>query len=452
MPTPFESAQLNLQLFNLRREPVLREARLWFVTEFNPNTLADAAALAGGERNAAFRMVISYWEMAASLVTTGAIDAEAFLAAHGEIVATLGQNLSDPARTASGLRRARLLQAHRAGGHNAARRPCDHAAAQRQAPRGGRGRSEQELKPFCTKNAASESAAFFGFQLPNSALPMIYFAVSGSWSGRPGSNRRHSAWEADVLPLNYSRAQDDYSGSLRVEIDQTAFPGIHSACMPLLRTRATLEAMPQNASAPLSDPERELGVSGRHRVLTRTRLLDGWSPVERVHYELTFRDGSVEVHDRDLNARGDGVTTLLFSRERGTVLLLRQPRIVATLRGDRSGETLEACSGLHESATPELSAHLEVLEETGYEPQNLTHIATVYGSPGGSLELIHLFTAEYTAARPNPGGGLRQEGEDIEVLEMPLREALALMRTGALRDARTMLLLQHLALTGLCSS
>lgn len=91
MPTPFESAQLNLQLFNLRREPVLREARLWFVTEFNPNTLADAAALAGGERNAAFRMVISYWEMAASLVTTGAIDAEAFLAAHGEIVATLGK-------------------------------------------------------------------------------------------------------------------------------------------------------------------------------------------------------------------------------------------------------------------------------------------------------------------------------------------------------------------------
>ncbi|MGI4829044.1 MAG: DUF4760 domain-containing protein, partial [Janthinobacterium lividum] len=72
MPTPFESAQLNLQLFELRREPVLRAARLWFTTEFNPESFADLATLASGERNASFRMVISYWEMAASLVTTGA--------------------------------------------------------------------------------------------------------------------------------------------------------------------------------------------------------------------------------------------------------------------------------------------------------------------------------------------------------------------------------------------
>ena len=87
MPTPFESAQLNLQLFDLRREPVLREARSWFLLEFNPESLAEFIALVSGERNAAFRMVISYWDMAASLVTTGAIDPHAFLAAHGEILA-----------------------------------------------------------------------------------------------------------------------------------------------------------------------------------------------------------------------------------------------------------------------------------------------------------------------------------------------------------------------------
>jgi hypothetical protein len=104
MPTPFESAQLNLQLFDLRREPVLREARAWFLSEFNPETLADLAALAGGERNASFRMVLSYWEMATSLVTTGAIDAEAFLAAHGEIFATFSkiQPLLAEMRAASG--------------------------------------------------------------------------------------------------------------------------------------------------------------------------------------------------------------------------------------------------------------------------------------------------------------------------------------------------------------
>ena len=88
MPTPYESAQLNLRLFELRREPVLREAREWFLWEFNPDSLADIVATMNTERNAAFRMVMSYWEMAASMVTTGAIDAESFLAAHGEIFGT----------------------------------------------------------------------------------------------------------------------------------------------------------------------------------------------------------------------------------------------------------------------------------------------------------------------------------------------------------------------------
>jgi hypothetical protein len=91
MPTPFESAQLNLQLFDLRREPVLREARAWFMSEFNPESLPEVVALVSGERNASFRMVISYWEMAASLVTTGAVDADAFRAAHGEIFATFSK-------------------------------------------------------------------------------------------------------------------------------------------------------------------------------------------------------------------------------------------------------------------------------------------------------------------------------------------------------------------------
>ncbi len=193
-------------------------------------------------------------------------------------------------------------------------------------------------------------------------------------------------------------------------------------------------------------------VSTRHRLLSRERILEGWSPVDRVYYEQRFRDGSVEVHDRDLNARGDGVTVLLFSQERGTVLLLRQPRIVATLRGERSGETLEACSGLLESDTPETCARREVLEETGYLVENLTQVASLYASPGASLELIHLFTAEVTGESRAPGGGLRAEGEDIEVCELCLPDALTSIRNGTIRDARTVLLLQHLALSGTLST
>ena len=91
MPTPFENALLNLKLFDLRREAVLREARDWFIREFTPETFEELVSIATGERNASFRMVLGYWDMAASLVTTGAVDGDAFRAAHGEIFATFGK-------------------------------------------------------------------------------------------------------------------------------------------------------------------------------------------------------------------------------------------------------------------------------------------------------------------------------------------------------------------------
>ncbi|NYF78663.1 DUF4760 domain-containing protein [Granulicella arctica] len=91
MPTPFENAELNLKLFELRREPTLRKARDWFLREFNPDSFAELVAFVRSEHNAAFRMVLSYWNMAASLVTTGAIEADTFRAAHDEIFATFSK-------------------------------------------------------------------------------------------------------------------------------------------------------------------------------------------------------------------------------------------------------------------------------------------------------------------------------------------------------------------------
>ena len=104
MATPFESALLNLKLFELRREPILREARQWFLRDFNPETFEEAVSLVSGERNASFRMVIGYWDMAASLVTSGAIDAPSFLAAHGEIFLTFSkiQPFLEQARAVTG--------------------------------------------------------------------------------------------------------------------------------------------------------------------------------------------------------------------------------------------------------------------------------------------------------------------------------------------------------------
>jgi hypothetical protein len=91
MPTPFESAQLNLKLFELRRDPVLRQARDWFLLEFHPQSMADFMAEISGSHNTWIRMVLGYWEMAASMVTTSAIDPTAFLAAHGEIFGTFSK-------------------------------------------------------------------------------------------------------------------------------------------------------------------------------------------------------------------------------------------------------------------------------------------------------------------------------------------------------------------------
>jgi hypothetical protein len=91
MPTPFESAQLILKLFEIRRDPVLREARQWFLSDFNPVTWEECGAIIGSERNSSFRMVVGYWDMAASLVTHGAIDVDMFRAANNEVVATFAK-------------------------------------------------------------------------------------------------------------------------------------------------------------------------------------------------------------------------------------------------------------------------------------------------------------------------------------------------------------------------
>jgi len=91
MPRFAMQVQTLIQLFDLRREPVLREARAWFLADFNPDTIEDVMAALAGGRNASFRMVLGYWDMAASLVTTGAIDTEAFLAAHSEVFGTFGK-------------------------------------------------------------------------------------------------------------------------------------------------------------------------------------------------------------------------------------------------------------------------------------------------------------------------------------------------------------------------
>jgi nudix-type nucleoside diphosphatase (YffH/AdpP family) len=184
----------------------------------------------------------------------------------------------------------------------------------------------------------------------------------------------------------------------------------------------------------------------RLEVLSITTLLEGWSKVIRVFYRQLRRDGTLQQQDRDLLDRGDGVTTLLHNPARGTVLLLRQPRIVVAMRtNDATGEMLEACSGqLPPGELPLACALREIEEETGHRVTSLKSLGSAYACPGASLEIIHLFLGEYQdAALHAAPGGLQHEGEDIELMEMPLIEAMRLIDSGEIRDARTLLVLER---------
>ena len=112
MPTPYESAKLILQIFEMRRETLIREARLWFVRDFNPVTIDDFKTDLSGPHNAHIRMVVGYWDMACSLVTHDAIDREMFLDANGEIFATFAkiQHLLPQVREISGPNFAKHLE------------------------------------------------------------------------------------------------------------------------------------------------------------------------------------------------------------------------------------------------------------------------------------------------------------------------------------------------------
>ena len=185
----------------------------------------------------------------------------------------------------------------------------------------------------------------------------------------------------------------------------------------------------------------------RNHIVGVTTLLEGWSKVIRVVYRQLRRDGSRQFQDRDLLDRGDGVTVLLYNKTKGTVLLLKQPRIVATMRGHSSGEMIEACNGLIEDEHPMECARREVLQETGHQPIDIVPVAQVYACPGGSLEIVHLFFAQYSdSTQVESGGGLHDEGEDIELSEVPFEQAMRWIDDGVIQDGRTILALQFACL------
>ncbi|MDE2385915.1 MAG: NUDIX domain-containing protein [Alphaproteobacteria bacterium] len=180
-----------------------------------------------------------------------------------------------------------------------------------------------------------------------------------------------------------------------------------------------------------------------YRIISRSIMAKGWSSLTRLEVEATDESGQTTLLPREVADHGDGATVLPVDWARGMVLLVRQWRAGVAF-GGHEPFLLETCAGLLDADHPEECVRREALEELGTRVRNIRHIADCYTSPGALSERLSLFIADYEEQdRIHQGGGLAHEHEDIEVVELPLAEAYEAIARGGIRDAKTIILLQH---------
>jgi nudix-type nucleoside diphosphatase (YffH/AdpP family) len=169
-----------------------------------------------------------------------------------------------------------------------------------------------------------------------------------------------------------------------------------------------------------------------------------WSWLRKFVCRYTRRDGRVERQVREIHHHGHGAAVLPYDATRGTVLLVSQMRLAAWLEG-HTEPMIEACAGLLDGDDPATCVVREAEEELGYGIRNVRELTSVFMTPGAVTEKLTLFLADYTPeCRIGAGGGLEHEGEDIEVLEVPLTEAQQMALDGRISDAKTTMLLLYL--------
>ncbi|MCF6140464.1 GDP-mannose pyrophosphatase NudK [Flavobacterium sp. K77] len=179
--------------------------------------------------------------------------------------------------------------------------------------------------------------------------------------------------------------------------------------------------------------------------IQKTELLsDNWYILNKVTFDFQKKDNSWITQKREVYDRGNGAAILLYNAEQKTVILTRQFRLPTYLNGNASGMSIEVCAGLLDQDQPEQCIIRETEEETGYRLSNVTKIMESYMSPGAVTEILYLFTGAYNASmKVSEGGGVEHEEENIEVLEMPFDQAYAMIATGEIKDAKTIMLLQY---------
>jgi len=245
-----------------------------------------------------------------------------------------------------------------------------------------------------------------------------------------------SAGSDEMVELARSRGLPVYTDVLEVPpAGTTGRPGLD---VPDARGRKGLDEAGRDLTGNPGVRVRDVELTG-----------SGWHVLRRTTFDYRHRDGHWSTESRETYDRGNGATILLHDVQRRTVLLTRQFRYPVYVNGHPDGLLVEAPAGLLDEDDPETAVRRETAEEVGVEVGHLTHVFDSYMSPGSVTERLHFFAAPYSAeSMSGPGGGLVDDGEDIEVVELPFDDALAMTRDGRISDAKTIMLLQWAALHG----
>jgi GDP-mannose pyrophosphatase NudK len=179
------------------------------------------------------------------------------------------------------------------------------------------------------------------------------------------------------------------------------------------------------------------------KILEKKILSDNWYTLYKYSYETFDKKGRKKIEHREAYDRGNGAVILLYNLQTQTVILTKQFRLPTFINGNADGIMIEACAGLLDKDNPEDCIRKETEEETGYRITQVKKIYEAYMSPGAVTEILYFFIAEYSKEQKvNEGGGIEGE-ENIEVLELPFSKAWQMLEKGEIKDAKTIMLLQH---------
>lgn len=179
--------------------------------------------------------------------------------------------------------------------------------------------------------------------------------------------------------------------------------------------------------------------------ISKTNLSKEWATLDRIDYDYQFKNGEWKRLSRETYNRGNGTAILLYNQSKNTVILTRQFRMPIYDQNRQEAMSIEACAGaIDKGESPKSTIIRETEEEVGYRIDNAEEVMVAYMSPGALTEKLHLFIAEYSEKNKiHEGGGLKDEYEDIEVLEIPFHVALDMIKSQEIQDAKTIMLLQY---------